>query len=195
MVGLLVPEVPLLLRPADSPGRATPYSVHRLVDGDTLVAVEASGATKLIEERLQTRSGLPGLGRVRGWRREVAIEGRRVDLLLELEDGCGAWLEVKSLSLALGGEAVFSRTPSSRGRAHLELLGALAERGELAACAFVVQRGDVRRLVADRDADPGWLDAVHRASQRGVRLMAFRCSVSPTEVRIERSIPIQLDHV
>jgi sugar fermentation stimulation protein A len=77
-----------------------------------------------------------------------------------------------------------------RGISHLEALGDCAESGLPAACAFVVQRGDVLRLVADPDADPGWLEALRRAAARGVELIAFACRVKPQEVSIARPIPV-----
>jgi sugar fermentation stimulation protein A len=99
---------------------------------------------------------------------------------------------VKSLSIAVDDDAVFSRTPSVRGVAHLELLGDLVERGEPGLAVFVVQRADVARLVADGDADSGWITAVRRAARRGVMIRAYRCHVTPSEAWIEAPLPIGL---
>jgi sugar fermentation stimulation protein A len=154
------------------------------------VSLDAAKAADLVEDWLERTGGLPTLGPVSEWEREVPHGSHRIDFRLELADGRSAWLEVKSLSLAEGTDAFFSRTPSMRGISHLEALGDCAESGLPAACAFVVQRGDVLRLVADPDADPGWLEALRRAAARGVELIAFACRVKPQEVSIARPIPV-----
>ena len=192
LMGQLHPDRPLVLRPSDNPARATAFTATRSWTGHGWLSLEASKTPALLEAWIRRQRGLPGLGRVRDIEREVSIAGHRLDLRLQLAAGPKAWVEVKSLTTGDDGIGRFSRTPSTRGAAHLELLGDLHERGEPVAAVFVIQRGDVRRLVADDDAAEIWMNAIRRAHARGVPLLAYRCKVTPSEVWIERRIPLEL---
>ena len=192
LVGQLDPDRPLILQPTDNPTRATAYTATRSWTGHGWLSLEASRAPALLEAWIRRQRHLPELGTVRKIEREVTIGRHRLDLELGLADDVPAWVEVKSLTIAEHGIARFSRTPSTRGAAHLELLGDLRERGERVAAVFVVQRGDARRLVADDAAATIWMDAIRRAHARGVLLLAYRCKVTPSDVWIQRRIPIEL---
>ena len=189
LTGLVEPGRAVLLRPAQDPKRRTRWSATRIWDG-TWVSLEAAGAARLVEAWLDRGGRLPGLGPVRSWRREVSTGGHRIDLCVELAGGRDAWIEVKSTSRARGGAGLLSRTPSTRGAAHLDLLGDLVARGAVAGCVIVVQRADAERLDLGGDADPGWTSAVLRAQARGVEIMALGCRITPTGGWIEGALPI-----
>lgn len=192
--GVLDPGCDVLVTPTDDPRRATRWTTARVVGADSLVSLEASKASDLMARYLAETGALPELGDISEWRREVKHDGHRLDFQLTLAKGDPAWLEVKSLSIRDGqGRAVLSRTPSTRGAAHLAALGAAAENGTVSASAFVLQRGDVSSLVADDGADHTWLAAVRAAAARGVHVLAFRCGVAPLDAWIDAPVSVTLD--
>jgi sugar fermentation stimulation protein A len=190
--GQLTEGCRMILRPSDDPNRRTAFSATRAWGGRSWISLEAAQATAIFERALARGRTVPGWGRAKVVAREVSVGSHRIDLRLAFRDGRQALTEIKSLSIAEDGNALFSRTPSVRGAAHLELLGDAAHRGERALAVFVVQRPDVRRLVADADADPGWLAAVHRAARRGVHICAYRCRVTPSDTWIEAPLEVRL---
>ena len=187
---LLTEGRPMLLEPADDPERATDYTVRRFWDG-TWVSVEARRAEDAIDDWMQWRDQLPEIGSIESWKRQVERSGHRFDFWVAHPDGDKTWLEVKSLSRAESGVAHLSKTPSSRADAHLETLGDFVASGECAALVFVLQRDDVEALEAGGDADPGWIESVRRAADRGVDVLAVRTRVTPSNLWIEEKLPLR----
>lgn len=190
LADVLVPRAPLVLVPADDPRRRTRWTVTRVWDG-TWVALDAAAAADLVAGRLREGGALPGWPATVGLRREVACAGHRFDLALDLADGTGGLVEVKSLSRARDGVAPLSSTPSSRGVAHLGALAGLAGAGWRAAVVFVVQRSDARVLDLAAPADPAWVAAVRDARERGVAVAAYACDVDEREIALGAPLPVR----
>jgi sugar fermentation stimulation protein A len=189
LTDLLVPGAPLILVGHDDPARTTAWTVTRVWNG-TWVALAASGAADLLATHLAAGEPLPGWPPPVAVRREITRGGRRFDLELDLADGDAAIVEVKSLSRALGRVAPLSATPSTRGVAHLEVLGDLTEAGTRTAVVFVIQRADVDVLALGATAEPGWVKAVRRARDRGVEVLAYACRVTEQDLQLLAAVPV-----
>lgn len=192
---LLDPGRPVLLSPADDPSRKTDYTVTRIWDG-AWVSLEATRAETMIEDFLERRGGLPGLGPAADWETQIERADHRFDFRLHDDDGRDVWLEVKSLSRNFDGTAVLSGTPSKRAVAHLDTLAQFAESGERAAVAFVLQHGGARRLLVgdpglDASIDADWIDAVRRARDSGVDILAYGCRITPSNSWIVRRVSVE----
>lgn len=187
LTDLLTPAAPLLLRPADDPGRRTAWTVTRVWDG-TWVSLEAGEASRLVADHLAVAGRFATWPAIRSLTREVRVGEHRLDLAVVLTDDTPALIEVKSLSRARSGVAPLSSTPSSRGRAQLALLAQMAQGGDRVGVAFVVQRADAQRLDVTAPADPGWQAAVIAAREQGVTVVAYRCTVEPDATRIAAEI-------
>ena len=185
---LTEPGRPLVLRHDPKPGRKTAYTVTRAWDG-TWVALEASLAPLLLTDWLSAGHPLGPFGRVSKVDTEVGIEGHRLDLRAFTDRG-PVFVEVKSGGRSTDRTALLSKTPSARGVSHLSALARLVEQGDLAAAAFVIQRGDIERLLIGGDADPGWVEAVRGAHDAGVVILAYGCKVTPSTVRITRELEV-----
>ncbi|MFP4150279.1 MAG: DNA/RNA nuclease SfsA, partial [Nitriliruptoraceae bacterium] len=191
LADLLVPEAPVVLRRSRDPRRRTSWTLTRVVQGGTWVALEAGQATDLLADALEDGLWLPGLGRAVRVHREVPSGPHRLDLALELHDARRALVEVKSLSRTVDGSAPLSWTPSLRGTRQLAHLASLAQGGTPVGVAFVVQRADVEALDLNLPADPAWVAAVRAARDAGVTVVAFRCEVELTRVRLGAAIPVR----
>jgi sugar fermentation stimulation protein len=186
---LLVKGATVVLRPATAPHRATGWTMTRVWQG-TWVALDANAATGLVADHLDRGASLPGWEPPVDVRREVVRDPHRFDLAIDLANGREAIVEVKSLTSAHGGVAGLSSTPSTRGVRHLDALGALAATGTPTAVAFVVQRGDVTSLDLTAPAAPSWVEAVERARQDGVHVVAFGCEVGTARLRLGPPLPV-----
>lgn len=184
---LTTPGRRFVLRRETDPGRRTAYTAVRAWDG-CWVALEAHRAPHLLVDWLG-RNPLPGHEPITHLESEVALGRHRIDLLAHTASGV-VWLEVKSGGRADGQDALLSQTPSTRAGAQLEVLAQAVSTGGSAVVAFVVQRPDVRRLRVGGDADQGWIDAVRTASAAGVSVLAFGCAVTPSDVSIDRELPL-----
>ncbi|MGC9520800.1 MAG: DNA/RNA nuclease SfsA [Anaerolineae bacterium] len=194
---LLVPGRPVWLTPvADTHHRKTAYNLTLIQHPEALVSLNSHLPNVLIAKALRQRrlSGFQRFTEVAG---EVALGNSRLDFRLARPDGEPAhatcWVEVKSVTLVEEGIAQFPDAPTARGRRHLRELIAARKRGDGASVIFVVQRYDATRFTPRDSTDPEFGDTLRAAAQADVDIRAFRCSVTPSEICLEREIPVQLD--
>lgn len=186
---LLIHGAEVRLAPAHSPGRRTAFDLALVQGMGGWVSVDARLPPRLFAEWLQQGGGGP----LAGWqpvRAEVAVGSSRVDLLLGRGDE-RCWVETKSVTLVRGGVALFPDAPTERGRRHLHTLAALAESGQCAAVAFVVQRGDATCFRPNDETDPAFGAALRDAIRRGVTVLCCACRISGEgEMQVVGEIPL-----
>lgn len=188
---LLVPGAAVLLAPRPRPGRRTPYDLLLVRQGGVWVSVDARLPNHLLREALE-EGVLPGWEGTQVVQSEVRQGQSRLDFLLREPRGRPVWVEVKSVTLVEGGCGLFPDAPTTRGVRHLQELVQVARRGEGAAVVFVIQRPDARCFQPYAGADATFADTLGRAARAGVEVQAFRCAVSPEEIRITGSVPVDL---
>lgn len=195
LIGLLEPGTRVGMTRNHDPNRKTNYTVRRMRNNGVWVGIEASRANDLFERHLESCPD-PPFDQWQNWSREVRFESSQIDFRAAPQ-GAPHWVEVKSLSSRQadprGDFAFYSGTPSRRASRHLEHLGELSGRGDRTHCVFVVQRPDVVALRPGSPTDPGWLQSLRRARDRGVEIQGFRCSWSDDGLEITDSIPAYLE--
>ncbi|HSL84160.1 MAG TPA: DNA/RNA nuclease SfsA, partial [Thermoanaerobaculia bacterium] len=118
----------------------------------------------------------------------------RLDFLLrprdDREGGPPLLLEVKSVTLVEEGVALFPDAVTARGARHVRELAEHVRAGShRAAVLFVVQRPGASRVLAAREIDPAFADALAGAREAGVRVLGRRCRVEADRVVLGDSIP------
>jgi len=196
MKGFLRPGAEVRCSTSENPKRKLRHTLEMMRVGRTWVGLHTGRANALVAGALA--AGVPqALAGYANVRREVPIRYRslsaRFDFRLEGHATApDAWLEVKSVTLAEQGRALFPDSVTLRGRKHTELLRALRLRGERAALVFLVQRADCE-CVAPADAiDPEYGKALRRAVTAGVEVYALSARISARSIRIERELPVVL---
>jgi sugar fermentation stimulation protein A len=191
LIGLLEGNPDVLLTENDDPDRSTNYTIQAFRNNGTWVGIDAARANEIFESYLESDAPEPFVDWGE-WEREVTHGSSQLDFHFPNSSPPG-WVEVKSLSSCTDdGAAFFSGTPSKRGYRHLEHLGDLAEEGCEARCVFVVQRSDVDRLKEAEVTQEDWMEALRRADDRGVTIMAYRCQFTGLGWKIDRRIQAQL---
>ena len=99
-------------------------------------------------------------------------------------------VEVKSVTLVVGGVGLFPDSPTVRGVKHLQSLMRAVEDGYRAAVVFIVQRPDAAAFAANDPADPPLAAALRQAVAAGVEAYAYACRVTPGEVTLAQRLPI-----
>lgn len=193
MLGVATPGTRVWLSRARDPRRRTAFTWELACSDDgALVGVNTALTNRLAAEAIE--GGLiPPLAGYPRLRREVPFgrERSRIDLLLEGDAG-RCWVEVKSVTLAHQGTALFPDAVTRRGQKHLRELMALAAEGEAAALLFVIQRGDARAFAPAAEIDPDYARLLAAADRAGVTLLAWRCEVSTRAIRIAAPVPVRL---
>lgn len=183
---LLVPGTAAYIRKVSNPARRTAYDLisvekeGRLVNMDSQAPNEAA-AEWLAGSRLFSADAVI--------RREVRHGSSRFDLYIE--DGTRkAFCEVKGVTLEEDGVAKFPDAPTERGIRHLEELASCCEEGLEAYLLFVIQMKGVYRMVPNDDTHPAFGEALRRAMEAGVQVLAVDCLVTPEGMEIDQEIPV-----
>lgn len=196
MLSVNAPGSEVWLSPAIKPGRKLPYSWELIRVGSTLVGINTDRPNRIAASAIAAGSiaelaGYPTL------RREVRYgTNSRIDLLLEAPDRSKCFVEVKNVTLKRSLERrsalEFPDAVTVRGRKHLGELERCVAEGARAVMLFIAQRDDGGRLEMASDIDPQYSDAFRRALDAGVEALCYACTISVTEIRIDRRLAISV---
>ncbi len=188
---LLVPGRRVFVVERHGEQRKTDFDLSLVEMDGRWVSLDARLPNALVEEallegRLAPLVGYPTI------RREVPFGRSRLDFMLEAPDKPACLLEVKSVTLVVGGLGCFPDAVTMRGRRHLQELASAAGEGYRAAVVFVVQRDDAVGLRPHDESDPDFGRTLRDAAQRGVEVYAYGCRVEPGRVEIDHPLPVHL---
>lgn len=158
----------------------------------TLAGLNTNLANRLVEELLMS-GGVSVLRSYQNIRREVKYgnENSRVDFLLTQDDLPDCYLEVKSVTLAMGeGLGLFPDAVTSRGTKHLRELADICEQGGRAVLLFCVQHTGIDRVTPADDIDPVYGKALREAVRAGVEVMAWGADISTSGIELTKAIPV-----
>ncbi len=170
MTGCAVPGTEVLLSRSDDPRRRLAHTWELARAGRTWVCINTAVANRVVGGWLKTGRLFPGEGAVRA---EVPVGRSRFDFLL----GDRTLVEVKSVTLKVGGFGAFPDSVTARGRRHVEELAALREYRRI--LLYFVARGDVAEVRSAEEVDPGYAAAVRAARRAGVEVCAVGARFAP----------------
>lgn len=195
---LLVPKAKVYLErhlDAAAKGRKTEYSVigvekERPGKPPLLINMDSQAPNQAAFEWV-AGGGLAKFGTVTELRREVRFGNSRIDLAFLL-DGKPALMEVKGVTLEEDGLALFPDAPTERGVRHLEELSAAVSQGFSCFVLFVIQMKEIACFSPNRATHPAFADALIRAEQAGVRILAMDCLAGADFLAIDAPVPVDL---
>ncbi len=124
-------------------------------------------------------------------KREVFYGDSRFDIYFEDGDRRG-FAEVKGVTLEEDGVARFPDAPTERGIKHLKGLARAVEEGYDAYVIFIVQMEGMKRFEPNDATHPQFGEALRRAAEKGVKVVAAECEVRPDSVVAQNRIPVVL---
>ena len=194
MKGLVEKETPCLVTFNDSPERKLKYSLQALRADQTWVGINTSWPNHLVKEAFD-------LKKIKKWqmyseiRQEVKINSEtRLDLQLTSPKQKPLYVEVKNVTLARDGVALFPDAVTSRGLKHLNELIEIVKSGHRAEMVFVIQRTDCDTFSAAADIDPEYAKGLTKAALSGVEISAYSVNFGDAEIALntEREIAIKI---
>ena len=160
------------------------------VNGDW-VGINTLHPNRLVVEGIETGM-IQELQGCQTIRREVGSrQGTRLDLCLQTSGGL-CFVEVKNVTLSVGGAAAFPDAVSERGTKHLKELIWLRRRGHRAAVVFIIQRSDCDFFRPADEIDQEYGRWLRRAVKAGVEALPYRARVTPREIVLTDRLPIKL---
>lgn len=189
---LLVPDSTVYLAVSDNPERKTKYDLiaveKETARGNIMINMDSQAPNSAAYEWMSS-GGYFGEGVT--VRREVTYGKSRFDLYIEQGER-RAFVEVKGVTLENDGVASFPDAPTERGVKHVNELVSAFEDGYEAYILFVIQMKGVHTFKPNDETHKAFGDALRRAAESGVKILAYDCAVSPNEMVVDAPVEVKL---
>lgn len=214
---LLIPGVAVMLSYHSSESRKTKYELRMVKKNDSWISIDSQLPNALAYEAINKGiiKELIGYSHIK---REVKYQNSRFDLQLARtsidqkdtlcieDDTVGnndpldyghhrdniCFVEVKGVTLEQDGWTRFPDTPTARGRKHIDELIHAAGHGYRAVLLFIIQLDRAKGFSPNHVTDPDFASKIKEAMEAGVDILAYRCAVTPYEVKVTCKIPVEL---
>lgn len=186
---LLLPGATVFLQKAANPDRKTLYDLIAVQKGDLLINMDSQAPNAVFQEWAEQGGFVPDLTLLRP---ETTFGASRFDFYWQTEAGRRGFVEVKGCTLEQEGHARFPDAPTQRGVKHLEELIRAKKAGYEATVCFVLQMAPMEDFAPNDDTHPAFGDALRRAGEAGVEILAMECRVEPDRLEIWRPVPVVL---
>lgn len=187
---LLQDGVKVYLERSRNPERSTAYDLVAVEKAGRLINMDSNAPNKVVGEWLQA-GGL--YGDVSKVRPETVFGNSRFDFYVESASGKKAFIEVKGVTLERDGVAAFPDAPSERAVKHVEELVSALEQGYEACLIFVIQMKGISYVEPNWDTHPAFGEALRKARNAGVQLLAYDCLVEADSLTVGGEIPVVVD--
>lgn len=185
---LLIPGAEVYLEKGTAPGRSTAYDLVAVRKGERLINMDSQAPNRAVGEWLLKGELFKDITLVRP---EMTWGNSRFDFYVERAEGAGkAFIEVKGVTLEEDGVVRFPDAPSERAVKHVEELIEARKAGYQVYVIFVIQMKDVKYFVPNRSTHPEFADALLKARDAGVELIALDCHVTPDCMEIADRVPV-----
>lgn len=206
MMGLNTPGTPCLFSTSDDPHRKLKQTLQMIKAPKSWVGVNTGLPNKLVMELFDNHK-LPHWKNFDHQQAEVKVSVEsRIDLIFwssQEHPNVTKWrwqdlkpplhmVEVKNVTLAENGVALFPDAVTTRGAKHLEELIHLKKQGYSCEMVFVVQRSDCSTFAPADTIDPHYSKKLRDAQDAGVILTALPCRLSAQEIELLPS-PLKLN--
>lgn len=191
---LLRENVTVYLEKSSNPNRKTAYdlvAVEKVREGkeNLLVNMDSQIPNAVAFEWLKGEN--PLFSENAKVKREVTFGDSRFDLYVEDKDR-KAFVEVKGVTLEHNGYALFPDAPTERGVKHINELVKAKEAGYEAYILFVIQMKEIHSFSPHREMHPDFAEALKNAYNKGVKVIAMDCVVTPDEMIIDKEVRVSL---
>lgn len=124
-------------------------------------------------------------------RSEVKYGNSRFDFYIEGKKR-KIFAEVKGVTLIKDGAALFPDAPTERGIKHINELISCQKEGYEAYILFVIQTRNAEYFSPNDETHREFGEALRKAAEEGVSILAVNCAVTPDEMAIDKNIPVKL---
>lgn len=186
---LLVPGAEVYLEKSAVKERKTAYDLVAVKKGDVLVNMDSNAPNKAVKEWLEAGKYFKDVTLVRP---ETTYGNSRFDFYVEAGER-KIFIEVKGVTLEQQSIAMFPDAPSERAVKHVEELAKAIEAGYESCVLFVIQMKGVSCFTPNVRTQPEFAEALMRAGQAGVEILAYDCLVTESEMELADPVPVELE--
>lgn len=186
---LLIPGVTVYLEKSENPTRKTAYDLIGVDKNGVYINMDSQAPNKVVYEWLQSQ----------GWdyiKPEYKFGNSRLDFYMESYGQNlpvrKAFMEVKGVTLEENGIARFPDAPTERGVRHIEELIEARKQGYETYILFVIQMKEIRHFEPNNETHPAFGEALRKAAQAGVQILAYDCITEPGSVVLDQPVEVRL---
>ena len=190
MMGLLKTNNDAWISKSDNPKRKLKFTLEIIKVKNNLVGVNTHLANKIVHHGL-THNLIDEFKKCDQIKPEVFFNKEtRFDFLVNKKNQ-KIFLEVKNVTLFRSDKiAEFPDAITSRGLKHLKTLIDAIKKGYKSYIVFLVQIQGMKYFKIANDIDNEYYQNYLIAKKAGVNFLAYRCKISPKEIRIEKKLKI-----
>lgn len=185
---LLTEHAEVYLEESKKRERSTKYDLVAVKKGDRIVNMDSQAPNKAVGEWLAEGRFFSDIRKIQP---ETTYGKSRFDFYVETEKQ-KIFMEVKGVTLEEDGVTLFPDAPSERAVKHVYELIDAVKAGYEAYIMFVVQMKDVKYFMPNSKMHPEFADALLKARQEGVKVIAYDCEVDDSSMTIGQQVPIKL---
>lgn len=183
---LLKPGAEVFLQKSDNPGRKTKWDLIGVKKEKRMVNMDSQIPNRVVEEWIRKGNLFPNATLVKP---EKTYKQSRFDLYIE-EGLRKIFVEVKGVTLEKDGVVMFPDAPTERGIKHIQELCEAVEEGYEAYIFFVIQMKGVKYFTPNVKTHAAFGEALQKAKQRGVHILAYDCNVGKDMIEIRKEVPV-----
>lgn len=185
---LFISGVIVYLQKSNNPNRKTKYSLISIYKNNQLINIDSQVPNAVVFEGISLGK-VPEFKDLLLLKREVTYGNSRFDLYYETATQRG-FIEVKGVTLEIGGIACFPDAPTQRGKKHvLELLRATAE-GYTNYIFFLIQMADITKFVPNHKTDPEFAASLTLANASGVSTLCYNSFITETSITLNTRLQL-----
>ena len=190
MMGLLNTNNDVWISKNDDPKRKLKFTLEIIKVKNNLVGVNTHLANKIVHHGL-THNLIDEFKKCDQIKPEVFFNKEtRFDFLVNKKNQ-KIFLEVKNVTLFRSDKiAEFPDAITSRGSKHLKTLIDAIKKGYKSYIVFLVQIQGMKYFKIANDIDNEYYQSYLIAKKAGVNFLAYRCKISPKEIKIEKKLKI-----
>lgn len=185
---LLVPGAAVYLEKSAAPGRKTDYDLVAVQKDGKIVNMDSLAPNRAVHEWIASGKYFKDVTLIKP---ESFYKDSRFDFYVEAGTR-KIYIEVKGVTLEKDRTALFPDAPSERALKHVEELIEAVGKGFEGYVIFVIQMKGPERFMPNREAQPEFADALQRAKEAGVHILAYDCSVSADEIELCEPVEVEL---
>ena len=185
---LLVPGAAVYLEKSAAPGRKTDYDLVAVQKDGKIVNMDSLAPNRTVHEWIASGKYFKDVTLIKP---ESFYKDSRFDFYVEAGTR-KIYIEVKGVTLEKDRTALFPDAPSDRALKHVEELIEAVGKGFEGYVIFVIQMKGTERFMPNREAQPEFADALQRANEAGVHILAYDCSVSADEIELCEPVEVEL---
>ncbi|MBE7011878.1 MAG: DNA/RNA nuclease SfsA [Ruminococcaceae bacterium] len=183
---LLTDRAKIYVQQSDNPNRKTKYDLITVLKGKTLINMDSQAPNKVFHEWLIEGNFFEEITLIKP---ECKYKNSRFDFYIEAKNR-KIFAEIKGVTLEENGVVMFPDAPTERGVKHINELIECKREGYEAYIFFIVQMESCKYFTPNRKTHPNFADALIKARDFGVNIIALNCTVTPDILKIKDNVPV-----